>query len=123
ENLTENDFRFHFFAWWQDPRYTLAAKVRIRDEIIAYFKKLSLELGREFNHGQMLWYDRKQATQGHGMKKEFPSTPGEAFEAISENAIYGRQMADLRAQGRIIGGWGCERQLPFFTFWDIGLSD
>lgn len=120
--LTEVDFRFHFFAWWQDPRYVLHQDFPIRPEILEYFFRLTKETGKVFTHGQMLWYDRKQAVQGHGMKKEFPSTPGEAFEAIADNAIYGRQMADLRAAGRICD-FGLHAQLPIFTFSDIGLSD
>lgn len=122
QQLTAVDFRFHFFAWWQDPRYTLHDGFAIRPEIKDYFARLSRDTGRTFTMGQMLWYDRKQLTQGHGMKKEFPSTPGEAFEAISENAIYGKEMADLRAAGRILD-FGLEQQLPIFSFIDIGLSD
>lgn len=120
--LTEVDFRFHFFAWWQDPRYVLHQNFPVRQEITEYFQRLSRETGQSFTHAQMLWYDRKQMVQGHGMKKEFPSTAGEAFEAIADNAIYGKEMADLRAQGRICD-FGLERDLPIYTFSDIGLSD
>ena len=121
-HLTNVDFRFHFFAWWQDPRYTLQGNHPLRPTIIEYFAALTRETGRTFTHGQMLWYDRKQLVQGHGMKKEFPSTPGEAFEAISEGAIYGKWMADLRAAGRITD-FGAEPHLSLFTFWDLGHSD
>lgn len=122
KSLTKIDFRFHFFAWWQDPRYVLHEDLPVRQEVVDYFARLSAETGREFSKAQMLWYDRKQSEQGHGMKKEFPSTPGEAFEAIADNAIYGRQMADLRAANRITD-FGAEANLPLFTFWDLGLSD
>lgn len=120
--LTEVDFRFHFFPWWRDTRCVSPHNFPIRPEILEYFEKLSKEIGRTFTHGQMLWYDRKQHQQGHGMKKEFPSTAGEAFEAIGDNAIYGKYMADLRAGGRIID-FGMEADLPIYTFSDIGLSD
>lgn len=120
--LTEVDFRFHFFAWQQDPRYVLMHNFEVRQEIVEYFERLSRETGQTFTQAQMLWYDRKQLVQGHGMKKEFPSTAGEAFEAISDHAIYGRQMADLRGAGRICD-FGIEGNLPIYTFSDIGLSD
>lgn len=121
--LTKVDRKFHFFPWWDDPRYVLDEAIPIRPEILKYFAQLSKTLdGHTFTRAQMLWYDKKQAEQGHGMKKEFPSTPGEAFEAVSEHAIYGRHMADLRAAGRICE-FGKEAGLPCFTFWDIGLSD
>lgn len=115
--------RFHFFPWYQDPRYTLATGAhRLRPEMAKYFAKLKAESGIELTAGQMIWYDHKHMEQGHGMKKEFPSTPGEAFEAIAEGAIYGTPMADLRAAGRI-RDFSAEAGPPIFSFWDIGLSD
>lgn len=121
--LSEIQSRFHFFPWYQDPRYRLAIKGhKIRPEIVRYFNELRANHGIEVTREQMLWYDHKHQEQGHGMKKEFPSTPGEAFEAIAEGAIYGREMADLRAGGRICD-FGLEAVPPVFTFWDIGLSD
>lgn len=120
--LTPKDFLFHFFAWWQDPRYVLDPVRPIRPEITAYFEKLTRELRITFTMEQMMFYDATEETQGHGMKKEYPSTPGEAFEAIAERAIYGTQMADLRAAGRI-SSFGLHADLPIYTFSDIGLSD
>ena len=122
-NLTSVDSRFHFFPWWQDSHYRLPSKRhRLRQEVRGYFEKLRREHEITCDDDQMLWYDRKHLEQGHGMKKEFPSTPGEAFEAIAQGAIYGKQMADLRAAGRICD-FGLEMHQPLFTFWDIGLSD
>jgi hypothetical protein len=122
-NLTSVQSRFHFFPWFQDARYVLPmGSHRIRPEMVEYFARLEREHGIVCQPEQMLWYDHKHLEQGHGMKKEFPSTPGEAFEAIAEGAIYGTQMADLRAKGRI-ADFGHEANLPLFTFWDIGLSD
>jgi len=122
-NLSALQSRFHFFPWWQDARYAIpAGGYKLRPEMVDYFNRLEREHGITVSADQMLWYDHKHREQGHGMKKEFPSTPGEAFEAISEGAIYGTQMADLRAKGRM-ADFGMEANLPMFTFWDIGLSD
>jgi len=121
-NLTPIDFRFHFFAWWQDERYTLQGDLPLRPSIVDYFARLTAETGIAYSRAQMLWYDRKQLIQGHGMKKEYPSTPGESFEAISEGSIYGKHLADLRAAGRI-AEFGAEASLPLFTCNDIGHSD
>ncbi|BCU77982.1 hypothetical protein [Luteolibacter sp. LG18] len=115
--------RFHFFPWHLDPRYVLpAAGWSPRPEVAGYFERLREREGIACTPEQVRWYDEKQLEQGHGMKKEFPSTPGEAFEAVSDHAIYGREMADLRAKGRVCG-FEPEGQLPLYTFWDIGLSD
>jgi len=121
--LSEVDFRFHFFAWHNDPRYALPATGKLRPEIAAYFARLSASHPElKFTPEQMFWYDRKQNVQKYAMKKEFPTTPGEAFEAIGQFAIYGKEMADLVAAGHITN-FGMEKHSPIFTFWDIGLSD
>jgi hypothetical protein len=123
DHLTPVDRRFHFFPWYLDPRYQLHQPSHpIRTEITQYFTDLSKQLNRTFTHSQVLWYDRKQDEQGHGMLKEFPSTPGEAFQAINDHAIYGKQMADLRASRRIID-FAPEPGYPLAAFWDLGLSD
>jgi len=121
--LSSIQSRFHFFPWHLDSRYQLPPAGRpLRPEMLRYFQSLHQSAGIVCTPEQMRWYDDKQLEQGHGMKKEFPSTPGEAFEAISDHAIYGTQMADLRARGRV-AEFDQERGLPLFTFWDIGLSD
>ena len=121
-NLSQIQSRFHFYPWYQDPRYVLpAAGHKLRPEITEYFARHE-SAGLHFTPEQKLWYDHKHQEQGHGMKKEFPTTPGEAFEAIAEGAIYGTEMANLRAAGRM-RDFGLEASHPIFTFWDIGLSD
>jgi hypothetical protein len=123
KKLTPLDSKFHFFPWYQDTRYVLDTTGHsIRPEITRYFDRLKADHGIQCTKAQQLWYDRKHLEQGHGMKKEYPTTPGEAFEAVFEGAIYGTQMADLRAAGRITD-FNLEKQHPIFTFWDIGLSD
>lgn len=122
-NLSTIQSRFHFFAWFKDPRYILTTGAHVlRPEMVTYFERLQTESGIILTPEQKLWYDHKHREQGHGMKKEFPSTPGEAFEAIAEGAIYGTAMANLRAAGRI-ADFGHEATYPLFTFWDIGISD
>ena len=125
ESLTVVDFKFHFFPWYDCPDYHLEApNAKIRPEILAYFERLSIQLDRQFTHGQMLWYDRTQAKQRYAMKKEYPTTPGEMFEAINQYAIYGTEMADLTAaHPPRVCDFGPDRSLPLFTAWDIGMSD
>lgn len=123
QELTEIDFAFHFFPWWRDPSYRLDREdLTIRPEILRYFEVLRKENGIVCDHGQMLWYDRKEPSQGYAMFKEFPSTPGEAVNALVEGSIYGTQMADLRSKGRICG-FEPDPTAPLFTCWDIGGAD
>lgn len=122
DHPTDIDFRFHFFPWWQRDEYALDGTFKLRPHIAAYFKRLEATLGRKFTMAQKRWYDRTEAKQRYAMKKEYPSTPGEMFEAINQSAIYGTEMADLVSAGRILD-FGLEARPPLFTAWDIGMSD
>ena len=56
------------------------------------------------------------------MMREFPATPDEAFAASIEGAYFGREMARVRAEGRITTV-PHEPGLPVNTFWDLGIND
>lgn len=120
--LSPLDWKFFFFPWHQHPLYRIDPEGRhLRPEIQRYFEELARLKNLHLTPEQMFWYDRKEKEQGYGMKKEFPTTPGEAFEALVTGAIWGRDIADLRAAGRVTDlNDGPE---PFFTFWDLGFSD
>jgi hypothetical protein len=121
--LSRIQSRFHFFPWYQDPRYVDHARgIPLRRAMVDYFSRLETAYRIHLTPEQKLWYDLKHQEQGHGMKKEFPTIPGEAFESIAEGAIYGEEMATLRALGRI-RDFSREATPPMYTFWDIGLSD
>ena len=51
--LTAMDFRFHFFAWWESPKYTLNPEgVAISTEMRAYFAELDVKHGIKLTPGQ-----------------------------------------------------------------------
>ncbi len=56
------------------------------------------------------------------MKREYPSTPEEAFQQSVEGAYYAKQFHWLYANGRI-GQIPANPHLPVHTFWDIGVGD
>lgn len=127
--LTQMDYAFHFYGWWQDPINTLEPEgVAIGAEDLDYFAKVEGEmtelLGRpvKLSDEQRAWYVKKAAEQRDKMKREHPSTPQEAFEASTEGAYYGREMAAAAEQGRICD-LPINPSVPIHTFWDIGRSD
>lgn len=120
---TPLDFRFHFYAWWQDKRNRLdPTHVPVPEPMLRYFRELKRTHGIVLDAEQMAWYVKKAETQGQHMKREHPSTPQEAFEGAVEGAIYAEQMTFLRGQGRI-------RTVPWVptepvnTFWDLGRNN
>lgn len=118
--LTPLDFKFHFAPWWTSPEYSLSQEVGETSEMQGYFKKLE-DKGIILTRQQRAWYVKKAEQQGEDMKREYPSTPEEAFEASVEGAYFATQMTRMRVEGRI-----CRIPLldaPVYTTWDLGYND
>jgi len=87
-----------------------------------YFDDLLVTHQIELTPGQKSWYVAKERTQKEAMKKEFPSTPEEAVNAVIKGAIYGPEISRARAEGRVCD-FNLEPGMPIFCSWDIGVSD
>ena len=121
--LTPLDFKFHFFPWWQAPEYRIDPDgVTIPDMERRYFEKIEESNGVTLDAAQKAWYVKKAASQLGDMKREYPSTAKEAFEASIEGAYYGDWMEAAESSGRI-GSYPADPELPVHTAWDIGRSD
>lgn len=119
--LTVLDFKFHFAPWWTSPEYALDADVSIPPDLLTYFEDLRVKQGIDLSDAQKAWYTKKAEQQGEDMKREYPSTPDEAFEASVEGAYFGTQMRKLRNEGRILRIPILDA--PVYTTWDLGLND
>jgi hypothetical protein len=121
--LTPLDFKFHFYPWWKSNEYELdPIGVPIGDDLRTYFEKLATTKGIELSDRQKAWYAKKAENQLSDMKREYPSTPEEAFEASIEGAYYADQLAAAELQGRI-GRFPLVPGIPVETAWDIGIGD
>ena len=117
------DFKFFFFPWWKHKGYVLPAEgVVITAPMRDYLDKLERSEGITLTAEQRAWYAKKEDQQGADMKREFPSTPNEAFEAAVEGAYFANQLAKAREQRRI-GRVPYDPGLPVNTFWDLGMND
>lgn len=122
QDLTTLDYKFHFFPWFDEPDYVLpGAQITIGEEFIRYFDKLKAD-GIEISEGQRNWYVKTERTQEGDMKREYPSTPDEAFEQALEGAIFSRELAVANKHGRI-GGYPFDPRYVVNTFWDLGRND
>jgi hypothetical protein len=118
--LTTLDFKFHFFGWYLDDKYRLSEEVGETREQQDYFEEL-VRKGVELTRQQRAWYVKKSEQQDDDMKREFPSTPDEAFEASVEGAYFAKQMSKMRVEKRI-----CRIPIldaPVDTSWDLGVND
>ncbi len=121
KDLTELDFKFHFAPWYTSPEYVLAGDVVETAQQRDYFEKLESKRGITLSREQRNWYIKKAEQQGGDMKREYPSTPEEAFEASIEGAYFASEMVKMREQGRI-----CRIPIlnkPVDVYWDLGVGD
>ncbi|MBV7408757.1 hypothetical protein [Maritimibacter sp. DP1N21-5] len=126
-NLTDRQFRFHFFPWHEADEYTMDPEgVSISPKDHQYFDELEHQLGKKITMGQRAWYvsvrDEDFAGDGEMMWQEYPSTPDECWQKSTEGTFFAIQMGAARQSGRIID-FPILRHVPVFTWWDIGNSD
>jgi hypothetical protein len=126
KELTEKDYRFHFFPWYGEKKYTLNTNlVFFSEEDNEYFDAIEAINNVKINRDQRSWYIKTRDSDFSGshekMWQEYPSTPEEAFQQSVEGNYYSKQMAGARSQGRLRSIQVEEK--PVHTFWDIGNSD
>lgn len=119
-NHTELDYKFFFFPWWEHPEYVLEADVSIPADLECYFEELERQ-GIKLTTNQRAWYTKKKVTQKSKMKQEYPSTPEESFEQISEFAVYGEEIGKVIEEGRRLA-LPKNTSIKTDVFFDIGKS-
>lgn len=125
--LTNRDYRFHFFPWFEAPEYRMdPATVLITDKDNEYFDAIEAGEDVTIEPDQRAWYVATRnadfPNKPERMWQEYPSTPAEAFQKSTEGTYYVAELALARKQGRItVVPW--EKSIPVNTFWDIGLND
>jgi hypothetical protein len=125
EEATPLDWKFHFFPWWGERNYSLEIPGQfpaIPDKVDTYFQRLEEECNITLSPEQKFWYFKKQQSPKVDMARQYPGTAEEALAALTEGAIYGEQIAKLRALGRVKDFHAID-DAPLFTSWDIGQSD
>lgn len=121
--LTNLDFKFHFFAWWESPEYkTEATNYVFPQRLLDYFERLESEFKIILTPEQKTWYAKTEMLMGDDMMKEYPSHADEAFSQSIDGAYYGQQMTAAEEQGRV-GKVPWEPNLKVHVAFDLGMSD
>lgn len=122
QELSTLDYKFHFFPWWRDRAYALTnGYFAINDEDREYFDKLAAN-GIETTPEQRSWYVKKAEVLSGDMRREYPSTPDEAFEQALEGAYFSKEML-IAAKQKRIGAFPYKPGHEVNTFWDLGRND
>lgn len=138
--LAKPMYRVHWASWWDAPEYesdpTYAVISKADHD---YFDRKELEIsadpsvaaewnkvGRKLSLRKRAWYVFKRDEEFGGnaekMKSQYPTTIDEAFEVSTDGLWLGRQMAQVRADRRILR-LPHDPSKPVHFFWDIGRSD
>ena len=120
-NLTSKTFKFHFFPWWKDQKYTMDEDCQF-EHLSPYFDELQHKYEISLTDDQKRWYASEYAIQGDKMKQEFPSTPEEAFAQAIEGAYYADQFNTIYKEGRYLDK-NFDNDAKVHTAWDIGVGD
>jgi hypothetical protein len=125
--LTQKDYRFHFFAWWESPDYEIdSAGMAFTEADLVYFIKIEGLIGRALSDNKRAWWVVTRDSDFGGdsslMWQEYPSTAEEAFQVSTEGCYYATQLALARKQGRVVQSIPLETS-PVNTFWDLGRGD
>lgn len=121
KELSVLDFKFHFFSWWLRPEYSINGD--LCETLIKYFNELEHKHGIKLTDGQKAWYSAKWKVLGEDMRREYPSTPKEAFEQSIEGAYYAKQFADIYKEGRVRDVNGYDNKGNVSVQSDIGVGD
>lgn len=120
-DLTQLDFKFHFFPWYKEPDYRIGSNISLTKEMLDYFDHLK-NRGISLDQEQKCWYALRHATQADDMRREFPSTPEESWEVSNEGFYYGKQISFARIEHRI-SKITYDESLPVHSAWDLGYND
>lgn len=114
------EYKAHFYNWTWDEEIERLTPVsnlplefreyqnyhRLTDQQISYYYLKWLSLNKDWN----------------SLRKEYPTTPEEAFEAIIEGSYYGPEIGRMEREGQI-GVVPHDKALKVHTSWDLGVGE
>lgn len=130
DELTELDWKLHYFSWLGHPSYKLPGKKPARQSTHDYFEKVQKEdpdeIKKHFKDGivpneRRAWWEKKHEDLGDLMWQQYPTIISECVKTKVAGQIY-PYTNQLRALGRV-REFAHEKHLPFFVSTDLGSSD
>lgn len=123
--FAQNEYYPVFIPWYMKPE-NLADKPKgweITPEVKDYFDLLQDKTKKVFTNKQRVWYDTELSALGDWniMKREHPSTWGEAFSSSRAGAFMVKAMEMAEMQGRI-GHFPPDPYAPCTCYLDLGYN-
>lgn len=124
EPTLNQQYKAHFYNWtWDDEELAkivvfAVSEMDQRDKFAEYQRKHNLS-DVEITYYYQKWLSLNK--KWNALKREYPTTPQEAFEAVSEGTFYGEDIGIMEERGQIgLVPW--DRALKVHTVWDLGVG-
>lgn len=118
------EYKAHFYNWtWDDDELNEIVPILFNEmsqgeKFKIYAERLNL------NEKQITYYYLKWLSLNknwNSLKREYPTTPQEAFDAVSEGTYFGEIIGVMEQNGQI-GVHPFQRALKVHTVWDLGVG-
>lgn len=125
EPTSPYQYKAHFYNWTWDDEEMSKIPEPIPLEKMEQQEKFKL-VGERYNLTpiQLTYYYQKWLSlnkKWNALKREYPTTPQEAFEAVSEGTFFGEIIGAMEQNGQI-GIVPHERAQKVHTVWDLGVG-
>ncbi len=113
------EYKFHFYNWtWDEEIAGLVADTMLPQKFKEY-QQLHKLSDKEITYYYKKWLSLNQ--DWNSLRKEYPTTPEEAFEAIIEGSYYGEEIGRMERDGQITVV-PHDKALKVHTVWDLGVG-
>jgi hypothetical protein len=118
-------YKAHFYNWtWDDEEMARITEPLPFERMEQGHRFRDYALRHKLNQTQITYYYQKWLSlnkKWNALKREYPTTPEEAFEAIAEGTFYGETIGFMEQDGRI-GVFPHDKALKVHTVWDLGVG-
>lgn len=125
EPTINQQYKAHFYNWTWDDEEMARILIPIPFEQMDQSEKFKeYALKHKLSATEITYYYQKWLSlnkKWNALKREYPTTPQEAFDAVSEGTFYGETVGMMEQNGQI-GVVPFDRALKVHTVWDLGVG-
>lgn len=118
-------YKAHFYNWtWDDEEMARIVKPLEFEEMDQSQRFREYAEKHKLNQTEITYYYQKWLSlnkKWNALKREYPTTPEEAFDAVSEGTFYGEDFGIMEQNGQI-GVFPYDKALKVHTVWDLGVG-
>lgn len=121
EPLLPVQYKAHFYNWtWDDEELAKTKPIENLPKEFIEYQRL-----HKLTDIQIAYYYQKWESLNknwNSLRREYPTTPEEAFEAIVDGTFYGEEIGMMERDGRITVV-PYDKALKVHTVWDLGIGE